>query len=87
IDSNLDMKTPVNLHLTSASPLFANTTGATAVQQSKGFLLRANVSSDDMKSTAVTMPRVQQQQKFAVRATHSFPPAYIEAQIVPGGEL
>ena len=87
VDSNLETKTPVNLHLTSTSPLFASSTGATVVQQSKGFLLRANVSSDEMKTIAITMPRVQQLQKFAVRATHSFPAAYIEAVVEPFGEL
>jgi hypothetical protein len=81
-DANLDTSCVQNIHITSDSPMFSNDTHMSQAQQKKGFLLRGNLADADLTNLQIKMTRSDNATtRFATRATHSFPPSFILAEV------
>lgn len=85
-EANLDTSCIQNVHITSDAPLFASDAHMNSAPQKTGYLLRGNLSSADLSNLQVTMTRNAQLTRFATRATHSFPPSFVVAELQPDSQ-
>ncbi len=81
IDANVDINCVQNVHITSDAPLVSNDTRMNSPTQKDGFLLRGNLKAGDLQKLRISAHRDPNMTKFATRATHSNPPAYIVAEL------
>jgi hypothetical protein len=76
-DANLDINCPQNIHLTCDSEMMSEGADLDSSPTTNGFLLRGNTVMGNLREISVSTKRASDLGRFATRATHSKPTAYI----------